>query len=493
MSGELLYIVDDASNTMALSGGQWATSEGKTWYNGSLIWPGFAIMGNKAIETGVYGSLSYTFHGTSIAFVGNTHRSNNSRITLVTIDGNSPYNTSYDNPISQNYQQWYQSPHLDDGVHTIQMDNIAAPSVDIVVISAGPNTPLSGQTVIVDDDDPSIIYSGNWKRNSSSFITSDDAGGLPFHNGTHQSTTPGDTASIHFTGNSVAVYGIYSWVTLGSMSVTYTLDNSSSTKTYKVTPSSPDFVNKEFQQQNFQFFSEDSLAPGNHTLSINITEIDNMIFVMDYLTYSPSFNFLTTKSNITGTPTTPAPSTSPSTSLLTNSSSSTSTPSKSEPSKNGVVGGIVGGVAGAIVALVFAFFIVYKRGRGNLAFLREAGLKSGRHRSVVEPYLLTVRPTGADATSPVPESRDELKHPLDSSLTTSNPQRLIANPQDTQERIRVVEALIAELEMTPDNDRASHDNQARINRLRQRIDELTQESLHSNAGDPPPAYGASTR
>ncbi|KAF8878216.1 hypothetical protein BD779DRAFT_1555101 [Infundibulicybe gibba] len=487
MSGELLYIVDDTSNAIALGGGQWATSEASRWYNGSTLFPGFAL--TEGTDTGVFGSLNYTFHGTSIAFVGNTHRSNNSRIIVVTIDSNSPYNTSYNNPNSQNYQQWYQSPHLDDGVHTIQMDNIAATAVDVVVISAGPSTPLSGQTVIVDDDDPSISYSGHWSRNEP-FITSEGAGGLPFHNGTHQSTTPGDTASIRFTGASVAVYGIFPWATLGSMSVTYTIDNSNNTKTYQITPS---LLEKE-PQLNFQFFSEGSLAPGNHTLSMNITEISNLTFVMDYLTYSASFDSLTTTPNITA-PTTPAPSTSPSTSLPTGSSSPTH-------SNNGLVRGVVGGVAGIIVVLAIALFIIYKRRRRDRAFRRENGLESGRQRLVAKPYLLTVPPTRTDATPgpvatindvvlpppPVTGSQEKLKRSLDSSLTASSPQRPIANlREDIQQPNRVVEALIAALGIIPGNDRASHDNQIQINQLRQRVDELAQGNSHPN---PPPAYEA---
>ncbi|KAF8874034.1 hypothetical protein BD779DRAFT_1451272 [Infundibulicybe gibba] len=374
MSEELLYIVDDTSlNAMAFGGGQWTTSKTKKWYNGTLMWPWFA---ENATDT----RFSITDLGTSIAFTGNVNPSNNSVITVVTIDDNSPYNTSYDNPTFESCQQWYQSPHLDDGVHTIQLDNMVTTSVDFMVVSAGPSTPLLGQTIIMDDDDPSITYSGNWKRNTEPFHITKGSIGLPFHNGTHQSTTPGDTASL-MPGNSVAVYGIFPWVTLGSVSVTYTLDNSNSTKTYTVTPSSPEFVNSKelLQQPNFQFFSEGSLAPGNHTLSINITEINNLTFVMDYLTYSPSFNSLTTKLNVT-TPTTPAPSTS--TSLQASSSSSTST-----LSKNGYVGGVVGGVAGVVVTLALALFIVYKRRRGNLALLREGGLKCVPYLTILDILL----------------------------------------------------------------------------------------------------------
>ncbi|KAF8867581.1 hypothetical protein BD779DRAFT_1676957 [Infundibulicybe gibba] len=252
MSGELLLIVDDASSGLSLGGGPWNISIRSSWYRGSSVWPNFAI-GNNG-DSGVYGSLNHTFHGTSIAFVGDTPPSQDTQTVTVTIDNNLPYNASYDDPNPENYRQWYQSPHLDDGIHTIQLNNIAGTSVDFMVVSAGPSTPLAEQMVIVDDDDPSIVYSGNWTRNGSPFFSADLPSGLPFHNGTHQSTTPGDTATICFTGSSIALYGIFSWAALGSMSVTYTLDGSSSITTYDVVPSTPEFPTTSFSIQTISSF-----------------------------------------------------------------------------------------------------------------------------------------------------------------------------------------------------------------------------------------------
>lgn len=113
----------------------------------------------------------------------------------VTIDDDSPYNTSYDDPKPQSYRQWYQSPTLSDGSHKISLDNIAGTSLDYIVVTAGNSTPLAETTVIVDDNDPAIVYTGSWAHTFETF------GRLfPFGNGTHSSTNPGDTATFMFTG-----------------------------------------------------------------------------------------------------------------------------------------------------------------------------------------------------------------------------------------------------------------------------------------------------
>ncbi|KAF8878213.1 hypothetical protein BD779DRAFT_1628616, partial [Infundibulicybe gibba] len=358
MSGDLLLIVDDASSGFSLGGGQWATTIETSWYGGSAVWPHFAIGNNTR--------LSITNPGTSIAFVGGTPPSMDTQIVTVTIDNNPPYNTSYDDPHPQNYRQWYQSPHLDDGIHTIRLDNIAGTLVDFMIVSSGPSTPLAGQKIIVDDDDPSIVYSGNWMRNRSPFLSVKLPGGLPFHNGTHQSMTPGDTAAIRFTGSSIALYGIFSWTALGHMSVAYTLDGSRSIITYNVIPSTPEFTDHLLQHQNYLFFSDDYLASGDHTLLINVTRADNLTFVMDYLTYSPSFTSLATKPNFTApaTPTSPAPVPPASISVTTSPSSARPAASKNRSD----IGDIIGGVVGAVVTLMLVLFIIHNRRRRHQFF-----------------------------------------------------------------------------------------------------------------------------
>ena len=138
--------------------------------------------------------------GTSIAFTGNTPPATLSQSITVSIDGGTPYNTFYMDPTPQTYLQWYQSPTLSEGRHTIKVDGVDKTSIDYATITVGQNTPLSGKRVIVDNDDSSIHYSGSWTRNMDKFVPGDLPSGLPFRNTTHRSTTPGDTVTFRFTG-----------------------------------------------------------------------------------------------------------------------------------------------------------------------------------------------------------------------------------------------------------------------------------------------------
>jgi hypothetical protein len=121
---------------------------------------------------------------------------------MVTIDGGTPYNTSYMDPIPQTYIQWYQSPTLAEGHHTIKVDGVDGTALDYATIAVGQNTPLSGKKIIVDNDDSTVHYSGSWTRNTEEFFSGGDSKGHPFRNSTHRSTTPGDTITFLFSGQS---------------------------------------------------------------------------------------------------------------------------------------------------------------------------------------------------------------------------------------------------------------------------------------------------
>lgn len=122
---------------------------------------------------------------------------------MVSIDGGTPYNTSYMDPAPQSSRQWYQSPNLSDSsaLHNITINHIAGTSVDLIVTTAGQSTPLSGEKLIVDDEDPSIKYDGDWIQNGAPFTANDDPKtGLPYGNSTHDTTTPGALATFRFSG-----------------------------------------------------------------------------------------------------------------------------------------------------------------------------------------------------------------------------------------------------------------------------------------------------
>lgn len=103
-------------------------------------------------------------------------------------------------PSAPSIRQWYQSPTLSDTKHNITITHIASAAVDYAVITAGPNTNLSGVTLIVDDGDPAITYNGSWAQ-SNSFTSSDGPYiGLPYGNATHRTTSAGDSATFLFSG-----------------------------------------------------------------------------------------------------------------------------------------------------------------------------------------------------------------------------------------------------------------------------------------------------
>lgn len=208
----LLIIIDDTSTDSFTYGPQnWNVNTLDPWFNGT---------GHVPPRNSV-GQLSMTFNGdllakyllpslfelnrtlvsgTSVAFYGITPPANSSQILTVSIDGSVPTNTSYNDPNPPSYRQWYQSPTLTEGSHNISLGLLAGTSLDFAVVTAGNDTPLTGQTVIVDNENPAITFQGNWTQNKGSFDSSQIPDGLPFQNTTQDSTTIGDNLTFLFTG-----------------------------------------------------------------------------------------------------------------------------------------------------------------------------------------------------------------------------------------------------------------------------------------------------
>jgi hypothetical protein len=159
-------------------------------------------------------------------------------------------------------------------------------------------------------------------------------------------------------GTSVSVYGIFSWAQVGSMTATYTLDGTSIPQTYSVTTRSPQFVENDGEASNYILFSSDTLTAGDHILVINITQCVNQTFILDYITYTPSFSTLASMPNLTLLPSSSAiPSESPSS--LTNRSQ--------VEAKKVPIGAIVGGVLGGILFFVLIGFLLgYLRRRRSM-------------------------------------------------------------------------------------------------------------------------------
>ncbi|PPQ79302.1 hypothetical protein CVT25_002579 [Psilocybe cyanescens] len=295
----LSIIVDDQrTDYIVLSGPQqWTSTNEPEWFNGTSQSPTYALQ-----NSGLFGTLQMKFYGTSVAFFGVTPPVfPDSQILSVSIDGSTPYNTSYSDPNPQTYRQWYQSPLLPDGPHFVSLSHIAGTSLDYAVVTVGPSTPLTNEHIIVDNDDPSVTFNGTWGRSQSMFNSGPQPDGFPYHNTTHQANAVGSSFTYLFSGRSAAVYGIFNWAYIGLLSLSFTLDGESLSQTYRVTADTPQFQSELGQQQNFLFYSYDFLQAGDHTLIVNVTEAVNQTFAFDYITFKPSFSSLSTMPDLSQT------------------------------------------------------------------------------------------------------------------------------------------------------------------------------------------------
>jgi hypothetical protein len=211
-------------------------------------------------------------------------------------------------------------------------------------------------------------------------------------------------------GTGVSVGGIFTWNIIGTLSVRYTLDGVSSTQDYTVTSSTQQYAAGEKQQSNFIWFQKNSLSSGQHTLEMQVINAVNQVFELDYITYIPSFNtvtsqplpfFPTPNPSSPSTPSASTPSASPINNSTTNPSTTVSTTSASthnastistslllgqssgqtststsavvagapiiaSTSKSTPVGTIVGAVVGGIcLLLVLLLLLCRKRRRSN--------------------------------------------------------------------------------------------------------------------------------
>ncbi|KAJ7165474.1 hypothetical protein C8R43DRAFT_878501 [Mycena crocata] len=267
----------------------------------------------------------------------------------IRIDDDTALQSTY--PIPQEYRQWYTSPTLSDATHTVVLDDLVWIDLDYAIITAGTSTSLSGTTLIVDDNDPDLVYGGRWTNNRDLFtIGHGQPSGLPFQNATHESNTIGDSMTFQFAGTSVGVYGLFKWNIPGSITASFSVDGKSTAQTFSSSQA-------PFEEQpNFEFFHATGLQPGNHTLVVNITDVVGAQSLMfDYILYHPSFDSLASKPNFTAA-----------------SSISPSAPAKSpilNKSHHKNTAAIVGGVMGGLILIVLlgVVFLLWNRARRRSA------------------------------------------------------------------------------------------------------------------------------
>ncbi|THU81830.1 hypothetical protein K435DRAFT_808762 [Dendrothele bispora CBS 962.96] len=266
-------------------------------------------------------------------------------------------------------------------------------SIDYALAVPRESTNMLGQTIFVDDGSPEIVWTGGWEVNDYDGRSSEYFQPLPegvsispkaHGNATHSSNKIGETFTFKFAGTSIQVVG-FKPVNFGVNSafvMAFDIDGNTTTQHY-------------FQQDgpdgspHFVYFSTDSLQPGNHVLTANITEnVGNTSAFIDYLSYKASFSLLSEKpdfqdasNNSNGT--NPAGNTPP---AGPNSSKSTNTAA--------IIGGCIGGVI-LLALLGFGFWFLRRRKLQQ----RRYSLHSQRTEEVVEPYTIPVNTRPASTES----------------------------------------------------------------------------------------------
>ncbi|KAH9939413.1 uncharacterized protein BXZ73DRAFT_99618 [Epithele typhae] len=222
-------------------------------------------------------------------------------------------------------------------------------------------------TTFVDDADTQITYTPGWK------VFANDGGSVLRTK--HGAASADLTATFSFTGTQVSVWGlvgsndVHGWPT-----TTYAIDGN-----VLGTFTAPQVDPPSFRV-NVTFFSSDTLAAGQHELTItNVNGTAPNVYWLDFLLFAPAVSNSTTTPATTGATSAAAPSPSSSGVLLTTgtgSGSSSSSPAsqptggnETAPSRSSssshtaaIAGGVVGGLA--IVAIAAALIIGLRRRRG---------------------------------------------------------------------------------------------------------------------------------
>ncbi|KAG5640991.1 hypothetical protein DXG03_006444 [Asterophora parasitica] len=385
----VIWDESDPNFKLSFGGGTWSKVTTERFFGGAAIWPAFAA--TEKGDTGAYGWLSITFDGTQIRLFGNTPPASASQFAFVSIDGSPPTQTSYGDSQPPSAVQWYQSPVLAEGRHTINVTHIAGTSLDYAIVATGQRTPIVGlrQRLIVDDDDEALTYTGGWTRKEGAYESIDDPHrGMPYGNATHEASTPGSAATFLFSGNNVTVYSIADYSHLGSVTVRYTLSPlsssipagpSSKTLTHAVTASTPEHISGVLQRENTLLYaSPASLPVGNWNLTMELLGNTNGASVnIDYILYSPGFATLAGKPSLSA-PAGTGTGTGTSEVWAATSTRTAAPPTQTGGAFNGVgeknggvpVGAVVGGVVGGIVVLALLLLILtlcWRRGAAKRA------------------------------------------------------------------------------------------------------------------------------
>ncbi|KAI0783846.1 hypothetical protein BC629DRAFT_529054 [Irpex lacteus] len=151
-------------------------------------------------------TATVTFNGSAVYLYG-AFRGNHD-VYRVTLDGDNTFRNGRSNGSDEFQQVMFSATGLSRDQHELVLKNnytTTIPSyvdVDYVVITSGDgNSQTQSNDTVLDDGDPSIVYSEGWEDTPNQLITD-------YYNNTfHVTNQTGARATITFEGNAIAVYG----------------------------------------------------------------------------------------------------------------------------------------------------------------------------------------------------------------------------------------------------------------------------------------------
>ncbi|KAJ7583010.1 hypothetical protein C8J56DRAFT_239096 [Mycena floridula] len=467
-SSSIYYVLENTSPEITYGPVAWSVFPDEYYSQGSTTWAGFD--GQLGASPG---NIQLSFDGIEIIFVGFTAIFNGSASTqdfTVAIDSNKAYTTSTGDKSPPNYLQWYQSPQLEPGSHSIKLDKINGTGVDYIVVQPGPDSPLTNQILMIDDAYVGINYVNHWESSAAATVRGNGSsyGGSTFQNTTHQTSIEGAYLNFSYFGTEMAMYGIYSWDQPGSYDLTITVDDQTPfVKTFN-SSQAHDLLTPD--QPNLKLFTTGDLAAGRHTVIANLSRCDRQSLVIDYIQYSPAFSSLATMPDLT------IPQGSASAAGPSNTSSDTPSPSTKKTSAGAIAGGVVGGLA--LLAILALLFLWWYRRRND-----ESPEAPG---ITVEPFVYTAPAAPSSSFAPLRRNSGTVfssDPPTSSgaSFSGTNFTSPASFRPEIRQRMSELQRLIEEAE-----------NEGQIGDMRRQIQELRDENERLARMAQPPAYGDDT-
>lgn len=313
-------------------------------------------------------SFAFIFHMSELILFGDCDPGPDTPPSQILVN-NRPDNTTIGQAVSD-FAQLYQSPPLPtqfngtELLNSINVSSVLECCFDALVFVPLPDVSLTNRTLIVDDSYNVIQFNGSWQVETSQTALDPTVPwyGMTFMNSTHRTTTVGDTMEFPFSGTNVVVYGGMLLSQVGSLSISYSVDDGTKTTRSFATNGTGRYP----YHPNFLLVDTGALPVGDHTITLTLTSCTNQTLFIDYIFYSPGFDTLATMPNVTISPdSSPAaagsssPSPSP-TNTPTPGSISNLTSSKTVP-LGPIIGGAVGGVCLLVIICLSIFWFIRRR------------------------------------------------------------------------------------------------------------------------------------